>query len=625
MSQQNQHLENDRGKAVRIRKLEIQRFRGIDKLTLYPSERTVILGPNNSCKSTVLEALDLLLHWTRGRPRPGPLEVDYFNRGVEAEFEIEAVLGDLPTGLRADAHAHLEGWVSGVREVVPQPDGGDIEPCLRIRVRGTPDQEHAHEYAKLESEGARITGKIRAQFGWVYDGRSRDPAWQLQFYQGGLLDRLFSEIDPGPGLQNLRDALTEGAALVNQDKAVSGILAELGGDLAALGLGFGNRNPLFEAGPVTSRELLQTLRLAMPDAEGFSIPIGRQGRGVQRLLLVSVLLRLARVSHRPVIAGFEEPEEALEPIRQAQIAAMIEAIPQSGGQIFVVTHSPEVVRAFHVDDLILLARSDQSVIARPLGEAVTPAVRQAYERRLDGPVVRGLFAPLPLVVEGPSDRAIFDVFWQALAATGATKPVHQVGIDVVAADGASMMPMLAEVLSAAGKTVLAWCEQDNESVRKHVQRLREGGHCAAILLFNAAEPKLELALAGAAKIDSLVAGLSAIAEDREYDWDAQKAELIAKSSGLTYETRTSIAQANSLREIAQTVAPAEFRKLVGIVLAADKVTPFEMKSYRPARLLAESIVACEGVPASFKDGLKDLADWLVGARPRPSEFTMPAS
>lgn len=54
--------------AMQIRSITIQRFRGIEHLQFEPSARTVILGPNNARKSTVLEALDLLLHHGIGRP-----------------------------------------------------------------------------------------------------------------------------------------------------------------------------------------------------------------------------------------------------------------------------------------------------------------------------------------------------------------------------------------------------------------------------------------------------------------------------------------------------------------------------------------------------------------------------
>jgi ABC-type uncharacterized transport system fused permease/ATPase subunit len=62
--------------AMRICRLTITRFRGIEGLSFEPGERTLILGPQNAGKGTVLEALDLLLHHGLGRPRQPPTEID---------------------------------------------------------------------------------------------------------------------------------------------------------------------------------------------------------------------------------------------------------------------------------------------------------------------------------------------------------------------------------------------------------------------------------------------------------------------------------------------------------------------------------------------------------------------
>jgi energy-coupling factor transporter ATP-binding protein EcfA2 len=113
--------------------------RGIKELSFRPGPRTVILGPQNAGKSTVLEALDLLLHHGFGRPRQPPTEIDYFARDIQKGFEIEAVLGDLNKGFRAEVAPHLEGWKAETQETVPEPDGAGIEAAVRVRARGTAD------------------------------------------------------------------------------------------------------------------------------------------------------------------------------------------------------------------------------------------------------------------------------------------------------------------------------------------------------------------------------------------------------------------------------------------------------------------------------------------------------
>lgn len=65
-----------------VRQLKIAHFRGIHSVKLYPGARTVLIGPNNSAKSTLLEALDVALHPGLGRPPTAPDELDYYARAT---------------------------------------------------------------------------------------------------------------------------------------------------------------------------------------------------------------------------------------------------------------------------------------------------------------------------------------------------------------------------------------------------------------------------------------------------------------------------------------------------------------------------------------------------------------
>ena len=92
--------------------------------------------------------------------------------------------------------------------------------------------------------------------------------------------------------------MEQGAQAVNEAASVLPVLAQLGADLEALGLLGEGLSPAFEVGAISKRELLQALRLVMP-AGDFNIPLIRQGRGAQRLILVTVLIRLAQAANFP--------------------------------------------------------------------------------------------------------------------------------------------------------------------------------------------------------------------------------------------------------------------------------------------------------------------------------------
>lgn len=63
-----------------IRLLRIERFRGIEKLEWRPAPGlNVIVGPGDSCKSTILEAIGALLS---PAPNMNISEFDYFRRDL---------------------------------------------------------------------------------------------------------------------------------------------------------------------------------------------------------------------------------------------------------------------------------------------------------------------------------------------------------------------------------------------------------------------------------------------------------------------------------------------------------------------------------------------------------------
>lgn len=599
---------------MRVRRLHIQRFRGIQDLTLHPTARTVLVGPNNAGKSTILEALDLLLYPGLGRSRPPPTEIDYFDRDTSSGFEIEAIVSDVPPEFLAEAAEAFEGWNAQTNEVVPEIEGDGIEPVVRVRVRGLEEFDVLHEFAKAEIEGTRFPPRLRDRVGWVFDGRTRDPGRQLAFYQGGLLERLFRGRDLGPALDELRTALGAGARSVNEDAAVAAVLSQVAEDLRAVGLLTAGQ-PGFEVGAVSNRELLQSLRLALPGPATQHIPLTRHGRGSQRLVLLSVLLRLSQAGPASgVIGGFEEPEEALEPLRQLHAARMLRQLVDAGGQIFVSTHSPDIVRAFDAEDVVLVER-DGDVRVRPL-RLSRPAV-YGYERRLDMPIIRALFVRFPVIVEGVSDRVVFSVFWDQLARDGVVGSAELIGLEAISAEGASNVPLVVQILAEAGKRVVAWLETDRPDV---VTKVDTQGYASCLIVYpvDPALQNLELAIAHGAAIASLGTAMSALADDRGFDWIAQRNQLLSRAASILDAAGVqAVRHAPNLMAALDAVPEGAARQLVASCLAAsgpDAV--FEIKGGRSARIFAEVLVSTEGVPGTFADAITGVQRWIEsGATP----------
>jgi putative ATP-dependent endonuclease of OLD family len=120
---------------VQIRRLKIKRFRGIKELAWCPGPGlNCLTGPADAGKSTILEAISLVLS-----PAPGRVasEYDYFQGAVAEGFSMEALVGKLDDELlSAWPVAPLYTWMADTQNVQADPDPAG-ESVLWIRAQGT--------------------------------------------------------------------------------------------------------------------------------------------------------------------------------------------------------------------------------------------------------------------------------------------------------------------------------------------------------------------------------------------------------------------------------------------------------------------------------------------------------
>src|SRR5258705_3922444 len=82
---------------TRIRAVRIDNFRGIRRLTWYPSSGiNCLIGPGDSGKSSILDAIDLCLGAWRSASFG---DTDFYNLGVDQPVVIAVTLGALPHSL----------------------------------------------------------------------------------------------------------------------------------------------------------------------------------------------------------------------------------------------------------------------------------------------------------------------------------------------------------------------------------------------------------------------------------------------------------------------------------------------------------------------------------------------
>lgn len=215
---------------------------------------------------------------------------------------------------------------------------------------------------------------------------------------------------------------------------------------------------------------------------GHEADIGRQGHGVQRAYVFSLLRALldARRTEGPERPGLllivEEPEVYQHPLRARYVARVLADLAKDTAQstqVVYTTHSPYFVSVDNVPAVRLLRLAATGVDEEPprtrAAAASLDAIAARLEQSSDGTgqawtaarvaaqlpgllgtsVSEGLFADAVVLVEGEEDTGLIEG-----AAEAAATDLAALGIAVISVGGKDPLPLASEVFRALGVPVL---------------------------------------------------------------------------------------------------------------------------------------------------------------------------
>ena len=335
---------------ARIRKIEITNFRGIQRLVWCPAPGiNCLIGPGDSGKSTVLDAIDLCLGARRNIQIS---DADFFGLDITTPISVTLTLGDLDDSMRTleSFGAYLRGYqaATGVVEDEPSVDA-EVVLCLNLTV--TSDLEPSWT---LMSDRAAQLGLVKS-LAWR-DRLALAPTrigtlshYNLGWQRGSVLNRISEErADASAALvKAARDAReTFGDQAELQLCEALGIVATTA---EKLGVQIGAKaRALLDSHSVSFGG--GTISLHNEDG----IPLSNLGVGSARLLVAGLQRKAA--SQGSIVLS-DELEYGLEPHRIARFLGSLGAKETAPLQAFLTTHSPVALRELSGNQLLVLRRS----------------------------------------------------------------------------------------------------------------------------------------------------------------------------------------------------------------------------------------------------------------------------
>jgi len=337
----------------RLKELKVKNFRciGGTPVTIELDDIVVLVGPNNSGKSTVLRAYQIVM--SHGSAA-GKLSIDDFPNGqIDTEnlpaIELITVVGDNSPG---------EDWIK-------TNDKGEMEVRERWfwEKEGAPTRQgwnvKTGNWDEKVPWGAPNVAKSRRPEPHrvsAFDSPEKQSSEITKILLVALQNRIASLAADSEGgdetpYKKLLDAVkTIQKAVVEETKEEIGkVEEELRASLQEI---FPDHDVRFDAKP--EQDVEKTINLFGNDPElkmglkdGYMCSIDRQGSGTRRTLLwtalkiVSEHKRTEKNASRPHVLLLDEPEICLHPNAIREACDVLYNLPSSGNwQVMVTTHSP---------------------------------------------------------------------------------------------------------------------------------------------------------------------------------------------------------------------------------------------------------------------------------------------
>ncbi|MDE1485737.1 AAA family ATPase [Xenorhabdus bovienii] len=448
---------------MKIRKLKLVNFKKFkDNEFLFNDDVNILVGDNNSGKSSILEAIEIVLNYSyRGKPLYNAIlsdimNVESINRYIDSDKNIE----DLPT-------ITIEAFIDGL------PD-----------YRGTINKD------RVDTQGISFTFSFDFDLTTTYNdfiktNKDNITSIPLEFYKiewmtfanekirqiNKPFKSLFidpTRLHPTYGKnQYIYNVLT--SALSREEQAVLGIKYRQLKESFNIDSNVTNINDNLDSNNEISDKTIKivadisggtnlesNLQLAL---DGVTLPY--IGKGEQHK--VQIKLALQNKSNTVDVLLIEEPENHLSHMNLTSLVSFIEK-KLSNKQLFISTHSSYVMNKLSIDKLCLLANG-----YKQLNNIDCGTVKKL--KRLPGyDTLRAVLSSKVILVEGPSDELILKKYYYQIN----DKLPEEDGIDIIVVRGIGFNNYL-EIIKHTGVHTRVMKDNDgnyDKNVKKYIDEYK---------------------------------------------------------------------------------------------------------------------------------------------------------
>jgi predicted ATP-dependent endonuclease of OLD family len=461
--------------------VHIKNFRLFEDIWCFPN-RTLncIIGPNNSGKSTLIEALSIVLDPKAPVYRDDFItQFDYYNCNTVNPITIDVWLDKHETEndeikIRAfdkfsrwklkkyqDSHPEkLEPVIAEPLEDTQTASSENILELLRVQFKATwEEQTKSAEYQtvilnEIDEQIEQFSIALRKLIGFNTISSNKEPLRDISLSKKGIFAQFLDDDVINPHIRNLIEVLENNKSSLLDSLGIKQVVDRLKKVVAAQVVGntSGQNDDAIsitflnsDIGKLRSESCF-SIKIGNRHGNGsepsqsIHVPLEYQGNGIQNLFLIITLAEIIKqqAGTNHCIVMLEEPEQHLEPSQVKWVYSELCKCfgSDSGGanqnQLFITSHSPALVGEIKgADRLILMPVEKMSGILPKIVNAknLSDEIKKSFERNRDL-FTSALLAKYILIVEGASELGFLPVAFRHLSKDAYDNPFH-LGLEIV--------------------------------------------------------------------------------------------------------------------------------------------------------------------------------------------------
>ena len=366
-----------------IRRLIIKNFRSIEELDIELSKLNALVGPNNSGKSNIMDALNIIIGTTWPSSRSFD-DKDFRNYNKSNPIVIEVTFDQALT---------TDSSVVGFRL---RYDGEDFSYI--------PFDRDGNQPLWPSGYPKRISNNMKDEVSLMYLGLDRQAHAQIRATTWTIYGKLLRFIERS--IENAKKTTFESGVQTAYDTNLAPELTDFIESVKEFTKEQTGLDLDFRFKTIDPIEVLKNLRPYIKDPFTYlEHDIEMVGSGTQSALAIAIARAYAQIVKMPLVMAIEEPELYLHPHACRHFYKLLKELSESLIQVIYTTHERCFVNVIDYENIYLVRNiGGKTYVNCGIGLTSTPSDTFIYASKCDESMNEMFFANHVVLVEGFPDK-----------------------------------------------------------------------------------------------------------------------------------------------------------------------------------------------------------------------------